>query len=101
MDASAFTDLSDVFHNMAAVRRLSERSGSDRWRDPTILGTRKRAPMLPGKTAIVTGSTSGIGLGIAQALADAGAIIVINGFGDAKAIEETRAALAREHNVGV
>jgi 3-hydroxybutyrate dehydrogenase len=57
--------------------------------------------MLPGKTAIVTGSTSGIGLGIAQALADAGANIVLNGFGDAKAIEETRATLAREHNVGV
>ncbi|HUL08018.1 MAG TPA: 3-hydroxybutyrate dehydrogenase [Candidatus Acidoferrum sp.] len=57
--------------------------------------------MLAGKTAIVTGSTSGIGLGIAQALAENGANIVINGFGDPKAIEETRASLSREHNVGV
>jgi 3-hydroxybutyrate dehydrogenase len=57
--------------------------------------------MLAGKTAIVTGSTSGIGLGIAHALAGAGANIVINGFGEVAAIEETRAALSREHNVGV
>jgi 3-hydroxybutyrate dehydrogenase len=38
--------------------------------------------MLKGKTAIVTGSTSGIGLGIAKALAEQGANIVLNGFGD-------------------
>ena len=38
--------------------------------------------MLKGKTAIVTGSTSGIGLGIAKALAAQGANIVLNGFGD-------------------
>jgi len=57
--------------------------------------------MLAGKTAIVTGSTSGIGLGIAHALAEAGANIVINGFGEPKAIEDTRASLSREHNVGV
>ncbi|MFP3334487.1 SDR family NAD(P)-dependent oxidoreductase, partial [Pseudomonas sp. SIMBA_064] len=37
---------------------------------------------LTGKTALVTGSTSGIGLGIAQVLARAGANIVLNGFGD-------------------
>ena len=40
---------------------------------------------LTGKTALVTGSTSGIGLGIAQTLANAGANIVLNGFGDAQA----------------
>jgi 3-hydroxybutyrate dehydrogenase len=57
--------------------------------------------MLAGKTAIVTGSTSGIGLGIARALAGAGANIVINGFGDPAAVEETRVELARAHNVGV
>jgi len=51
-------------------------------------------PDLSGKTALVTGSTSGIGLAIAQAFAGAGASVVINGFGDADAIERERAALA-------
>jgi len=52
------------------------------------------APALAGRTAIVTGSTSGIGLGIARALAMAGADVVINGLGDADAIEATRTELA-------
>lgn len=49
---------------------------------------------LAGRTALVTGSTSGIGLGMAKGLAGAGANIVINGFGDADAIEKERQGLA-------
>src|SRR5438874_1445110 len=52
------------------------------------------AAPLAGRVAIVTGSTSGIGLGIARALTLAGADIVINGLGDADQIEVTRADLA-------
>ncbi len=57
--------------------------------------------MLKGKTALVTGSTSGIGLGIAQALAAQGAHLVINGFGDVMEIEQLRAKLASTHGVKV
>ena len=57
--------------------------------------------MLSGKTAIVTGSTSGIGLGIATALAAAGARLVINGLGDPAAVEAERARLAADHGVEV
>ena len=49
--------------------------------------------MLKGKTALVTGSTSGIGLGIAKALAEQGANVVLNGFGDATAPQAEVAAL--------
>jgi len=58
-------------------------------------------PMLTGKTALVTGSTSGIGLGIARALAAEGCAVMLNGFGDVDAIEQTRAEMAREHGVVV
>ena len=57
--------------------------------------------MLKGKTAIVTGSTSGIGLGIAEALAASGCGIVLNGFGDAGEIDALRARLGRSHGVSV
>jgi len=57
--------------------------------------------MLKGKTALVTGSTSGIGLGIAHELAAQGANIVLNGFGDAAEIESLRTALERTHGVTV
>ncbi len=56
---------------------------------------------LAGRVAIVTGSTSGIGLGIADALAAAGADIVLNGLGDLDQIEATRRSLAENHNVRV
>jgi 3-hydroxybutyrate dehydrogenase len=57
--------------------------------------------MLKGKSAIVTGSTSGIGLGIARSLAAQGCNVMLNGFGDAAQIEKLRAALAAEHKVTV
>src|SRR5688572_15990107 len=55
--------------------------------------------MLKGKYAVVTGSTSGIGLAIARALAKEGANVAINGFGDEAAIETERAGIEREFGV--
>ncbi len=55
--------------------------------------------MLKGKIALVTGSTSGIGLAYARALAAQGANITINGFGDAAAIETERAGIEKEFGV--
>lgn len=57
--------------------------------------------MLKGKTALVTGSTSGIGKAIATRLASEGANVMLNGFGDAKEIEALRAGLERDHKVKV
>jgi 3-hydroxybutyrate dehydrogenase len=72
-----------------------------------MLMTKTERPLPPtlrdleGETAIVTGSTSGIGLGIARALARRGANLVLNGFGDAGEIEIVRASLAMENEVEV
>jgi 3-hydroxybutyrate dehydrogenase len=55
--------------------------------------------MLKGKTALVTGSTSGIGLAIAAALAADGANIMLNGFGDKDAIEKERAGLEKQFGI--
>ncbi|MFN3400091.1 MAG: 3-hydroxybutyrate dehydrogenase [Ferrovibrio sp.] len=57
--------------------------------------------MLKGKSAVVTGSTSGIGLGIARALANEGVNLMLNGFGDAAEIEKLRAGIAAEFGVKV
>lgn len=56
-------------------------------------------PLLTSKTALVTGSTSGIGLAIASALTGAGADIMLNGFGDAGEIEAIRTGLESAHGI--
>ena len=58
-----------------------------------------KTSMLSGKTALVTGSTSGIGLGMARAFAEQGANIVFNGFGDAQQIEKLYTDIGREFDV--
>ena len=58
-----------------------------------------KSSMLSGKTALVTGSTSGIGLGIARELAEQGANIVFNGFGDAQQIEKLYTDVGTEFGV--
>ncbi len=56
---------------------------------------------LDGKVSLVTGSTSGIGLGIAQALAAAGSAVVLNGFGKPQEIADTQAKIAESFGVKV
>ncbi len=63
--------------------------------------TTNGSSMLKGKAALVTGSTSGIGLAIAQSLAGAGANIMLNGFGDETEIEKSKANLAETYDVSV
>lgn len=55
--------------------------------------------MLRGKSAVVTGSTGGIGLAIARSLAQQGANVVLNGFGEARAIEALRSSMSKEDGV--
>ena len=55
--------------------------------------------MLKGKVAVVTGSTSGIGLAVVRAFAGQGCDVLLNGFGDAAAIEAARGGIEREFGV--
>ena len=57
--------------------------------------------MLKGKVSLVTGSTSGIGLGIAEVLAEAGSHVMLNGFGDATKIKKIQSEMEKRHKVKV
>jgi 3-hydroxybutyrate dehydrogenase len=57
--------------------------------------------MLKGKSAVVTGSTSGIGLGIATALAAEGCALMLNGFGDKAAIDQLQRELAKQYGIKI
>ncbi|MES2964325.1 MAG: 3-hydroxybutyrate dehydrogenase [Bdellovibrionota bacterium] len=59
------------------------------------------APSLGGKTALITGSTSGIGLGIARALAKEGVHVTLNGFGNKAEIDQLIVALSKDHDINV
>ncbi len=64
-----------------------------------MLAMKQEASMLNGKVALVTGSTSGIGLAIAREYAKDGAHVVINGFGDKDAIEKERSGIEKDFGV--
>jgi len=66
-----------------------------------LSGATKMQRLLAGKVAIVTGSTSGIGLGIATALAEAGANVVLNGLGKTDEVNRTRQVLEQSTGVRV
>ena len=66
---------------------------------PVIQGVMHAPRALDGKVALVTGATSGIGLGVARALAAAGSAIVLNGFGKAEEIAALQSKLADEFKV--
>ncbi len=68
---------------------------------PLSTNPERHVVSLASKTAVVTGSTSGIGLAIARALASEGANVVLNGFGEPEAIEALRAGIAGEFGVAV
>src|SRR5437899_119124 len=83
--------------NKARIGRVGERSILRR--RPFRGVPANRCSMAKAKAAVVTGSTSGIGLAIARALARDGANVMLNGFGDAVEIEKTRAEVERQCGV--
>jgi 3-hydroxybutyrate dehydrogenase len=83
---------------MESIMQVQQARAAD---NPASSSRISAMPGLAGKTAIVTGSTSGIGLGIARSLAAAGMNIVLNGLGGRDGIESTRNELAEEFGVNV
>jgi len=72
------------------------------WGLPSVLGERSvEETVLSGRRALVTGSTSGIGLGIARALASEGCAVMMNGLGDASEIERLRGGMSAEFGVQI
>src|SRR5690348_18082299 len=67
----------------------------------TPLRLEQSARPLTGRVSLVTGSTSGIGLGIAHALAAAGSAVVLNGFGKPEAVAEAQAQIRSDFDVEV
>jgi 3-hydroxybutyrate dehydrogenase len=88
--------------NMREQEQVSKSSSTSRLSSSAVASPSrvKTVSELAGKTAIVTGSTSGIGLGIALAFAGAGMNVMLNGLGDKKEIEATRVRLEDEFDVG-
>ena len=68
---------------------------------PVMQSQVEAARALASKVSLITGSTSGIGLGIARSLAHAGSAIVLNGFGKSEDIAEIKATIADEFGVNV
>jgi 3-hydroxybutyrate dehydrogenase len=81
---------------MPSLHLLMTHAGNRRVQPVTLLFIHMT---MQGRRAVVTGSTSGIGLGIAKAFAAQGCSLMLNGFGDAGAIERLRAGIAREFGV--
>jgi 3-hydroxybutyrate dehydrogenase len=69
--------------------------------EQALAGQAVAGPALAGKVSLVTGSTSGIGLGIARALAAAGSEIVLNGFGKPEEVADVQARIAEDFKVRV
>src|SRR5260221_4658006 len=83
---------------IAAMNKLTDQSQSIAPKRPSNAASAAQRP-LHGRAAIVTGSSSGIGLAILTALVEAGANVVMNGFGEAAQLQAICQAIAGRHEV--